>query len=51
MIVEYIRYVVVTEAGGAFTDWTGRSTAFGGGGIATNLALADVVRAALVEEP
>jgi histidinol-phosphatase len=44
-------YVVVTEAGGAFTDWTGRSTAFGGGGIATNLALADVVRAALVEEP
>ena len=44
-------FVVVTEAGGAFTDWQGRSTAFGGGGIATNLALADVVRAALVEEP
>jgi histidinol phosphatase-like enzyme (inositol monophosphatase family) len=44
-------YVVVTEAGGAFTDWHGRSTAFGGGAIATNLALADVVRAALVEEP
>jgi histidinol-phosphatase len=44
-------YAVITEAGGAFTDWTGRSTAFGGGGIATNLALADAVRAALVEEP
>ena len=41
--------IVVTEAGGAFTDWSGRSTAFGGGGIATNLALASAVRAALLE--
>jgi histidinol-phosphatase len=44
-------YAVITEAGGAFTDWTGRSTAFGGGGIATNLGVADAVRAALLEEP
>jgi histidinol-phosphatase len=44
-------YAVITEAGGTFTDWTGRSTAFGGGAIATNLGIADAVRAALVEDP
>jgi histidinol-phosphatase len=42
--------IVVTEAGGAFTDWTGRATAFGSGGIATNLAVSAAVRAALLEE-
>ncbi len=39
--------VVVEEAGGAFTDWTGARTAAGAGGIATNGALAAQVRAAL----
>jgi fructose-1,6-bisphosphatase/inositol monophosphatase family enzyme len=38
---------LVTEAGGAFTDWRGRATAFGGDVIATNAALASVVRARL----
>jgi histidinol-phosphatase len=38
---------VITEAGGAFTDWTGASTAFGGDAIATNGALASEVRRAL----
>jgi len=40
---------VITEAGGVFTDWRARPTAFGGGAIATNAALADEVRALLVE--
>jgi histidinol-phosphatase len=31
---------VITEAGGSFTDWTGRATAFGGSAIATNAAVA-----------
>ncbi|WP_434348666.1 histidinol-phosphatase [Myxococcus virescens] len=35
---------IIEEAGGVFTDWTGRRTAFGGNGIATNAALARVVR-------
>jgi len=39
---------VITEAGGAFTDWKGRTTAFGGDAIATNSLLADVVRQILV---
>jgi histidinol phosphatase-like enzyme (inositol monophosphatase family) len=39
--------VIVEEAGGAFTDWTGVRTASGIGGIATNAALAAEVRAAL----
>ena len=40
---------IVEEAGGAFTDWTGRRTAFGGSSVATNRALADGVRALLLE--
>lgn len=40
---------IVEEAGGAFTDWKGRRTAFGGDTIATNQALASSVRSILVE--
>ena len=39
--------VIIEEAGGQFTDWRGRPTAFGADGMATNAALADVIRAAL----
>jgi fructose-1,6-bisphosphatase/inositol monophosphatase family enzyme len=39
---------IITEAGGAFTDWKGRTTAFGGDAIATNSLLADAVRDILV---
>jgi len=35
---------VITEAGGEFTDWRGRATAFGGDVIATNANLAGIVR-------
>ena len=35
---------IVVEAGGAFTDWEGNPTAFGGSAIATNTALATEVR-------
>jgi fructose-1,6-bisphosphatase/inositol monophosphatase family enzyme len=38
---------IVEEAGGAFTDWDGRRTAFGGSAVATNGALAAAVRATL----
>lgn len=38
---------IIEEAGGRFTDWSGRATAFGGDSIATNLMLADPVRALL----
>jgi len=38
---------VVLEAGGAFSDWDGRVTAFGNGAIATNGALAGTVRSRL----
>jgi histidinol-phosphatase len=38
---------LITEAGGVFTDWEGRHTAFGGSVIATNAALAGEVRAIL----
>jgi fructose-1,6-bisphosphatase/inositol monophosphatase family enzyme len=38
---------IVEEAGGVFTDWDGRRTAFGGSAIATNAALADAVRETL----
>ncbi len=38
---------IVTEAGGVFTDWQGRATAWGADAIATNAALAGVARAAL----
>jgi len=41
-------YPIVTEAGGSFTDWRGRATAFGGDIIATNAALAKPVRDILV---
>jgi histidinol-phosphatase len=39
---------IITEAGGAFTDWKGRTTAFGGDAIATNSLLAGAVREILV---
>jgi histidinol-phosphatase len=42
---------IIEEAGGVFTDWRGRRTAFGGDTIATNQALAGAVRALLVEGP
>jgi histidinol phosphatase-like enzyme (inositol monophosphatase family) len=42
---------LVTEAGGAFTDWRGRATAFGGDVIATNAALASLVRGRLHDHP
>ena len=41
---------VIEEAGGVFTDWRGRATSFGGDVIATNAALARVVRTTLGEE-
>lgn len=44
-------YPIVTEAGGAFTDWRGRDTAFGGDVIATNAVLAKPVRDILVGNP
>ena len=40
-------HVIVEEAGGVFTDWHGRATAFGDGAIATNAVLARELRAAL----
>jgi histidinol-phosphatase len=42
-------YPVITEAGGVFTSWKGVRTAFGGDVIATNAALAGVVRDQLQE--
>ncbi len=41
---------IITEAGGVFTDWNGRPTAFGGSMIATNAALAMEVRLALRDD-
>jgi len=38
---------IIEEAGGMFTDWSGNRTAFGGSGVATNLALATEARAVL----
>ncbi len=38
---------IVEEAGGVFTDWSGRATAFGGSAIATSALLAREVRALL----
>ena len=35
---------IVTEAGGVFTDWEGKPTAFGGSAVATNFALSRSVR-------
>ncbi len=42
---------IVREAGGAFTDWAGNPTAFGGDAIATNAALASEVRRSLRTPP
>jgi histidinol-phosphatase len=42
-------FVVVTEAGGLFTTWTGQPTPFGNEGIATNMSLAPAVREALFD--
>ena len=36
--------VAVEEAGGVFTDWSGRTTAFSDGAVATNAALAHTLR-------
>jgi len=38
---------LVEEAGGVFTDWSGRRTAFGSSAIATNRAVAGAARAIL----
>ena len=38
---------IIEEAGGVFTDWSGRATAFGGSVVATNQALAQTVRVLL----
>jgi histidinol-phosphatase len=38
---------IIEEAGGVFTDWSGRRTAFGGSTVATNAALAEQTRALL----
>ncbi len=38
---------IITEAGGVFSDWSGRATAFGGSAIATNALLAREARALL----
>ena len=43
-------YPIITEAGGSFTDWRGRPTAFGGDIIATNSALARPVRDILIQK-
>ena len=42
---------IIEEAGGVFTDWDGRRTAFGGSAIATNAALAEPLRALLSDHP
>jgi fructose-1,6-bisphosphatase/inositol monophosphatase family enzyme len=40
---------IVQEAGGVFTDWLGRETAFGGSVVATNRQLAASMRSLLAE--
>lgn len=42
---------IIEEAGGVFTDWQGRHTAFGRDLIATNSAIAAQVRAHLLDRP
>jgi histidinol phosphatase-like enzyme (inositol monophosphatase family) len=42
---------IVAEAGGVFTDWSGRETAFGGSAVATNAVLAAEVRRRLADRP
>lgn len=39
---------IIVEAGGAFTDWDGAATAFGGSAVATNAALASDARSFLL---
>jgi len=41
---------IINEAGGVFTDWRGRATAFGGDAIATNAKLGAIVREILGPE-
>ena len=41
---------IIEEAGGVFTDWEGRATAFGGSAIATNARLSAPLRA-LIDSP
>jgi histidinol phosphatase-like enzyme (inositol monophosphatase family) len=41
---------IIAEAGGEFTDWRGRATAFGGDAIATNGQLGAIVREILVPQ-
>ena len=41
---------IITEAGGVFTDWRARTTAFGGDVIATNANLAGVTREILIRD-
>jgi histidinol phosphatase-like enzyme (inositol monophosphatase family) len=36
-------YPIIREAGGSFTDWNGRDTAFGGSAVATNGVLAPTI--------
>ena len=44
-------YPAIVEAGGVFTDWDGRATAFGGSAIATNAALSRDARQLLQGAP
>jgi fructose-1,6-bisphosphatase/inositol monophosphatase family enzyme len=41
--------VAVEEAGGVFTDWSGRHTAFGGSAIASNRLIAAEARRLLAD--
>jgi histidinol-phosphatase len=40
---------LIEEAGGVFTDWTGRRSGLVGDAIATNAALAETARSLLME--
>lgn len=40
---------IIEEAGGVFTDWSGKRTAFGGSSVATNVALSDSIRSLLAD--
>jgi histidinol phosphatase-like enzyme (inositol monophosphatase family) len=42
-------FPIITEAGGHFTSWRGKATAFGGDVIATNAGVASAVRELLVD--
>ena len=44
-------YAIVTGAGGTYTDFAGRDTAFGGNVVATNAGIARELRAAFAERP